>query len=267
MKESRWNNQISRIREQTNKELRGKLKMGLPAFTPAGTFASRKDTDLIDYTHLIVVDIDTTSEYVKDSVIVLCDSVDFVYSYFNSPSGGLKILCRVDSPPTYHRTFAFNQVKDFIEEHSKAKVDPSGKNLSRLCYVSSDPDLQYWPNCDKFHVNVDEFEKITPNVVSNGVISYDAQFCFDMAKMWLKNSGERYMQGNRNNYLHRLACILNRAGLQPSSIINVIVSNHSISQGMFEELKTTVNAVCRRNAYEFGSKPIMERKKQQFNLF
>lgn len=267
MKEERWEKQIERIREQTNKDLRSKLKMNLPAFTPSGTFAKRKDSELIDYSHLLVIDIDTTSQYVKDSVIILCDSVDFVYSYFSSPSGGLKLLVRVDSPPTYHRTFAFDQVKKFIEENSKAKVDSSGRNLSRLCYVSSDPELQYYPNCHAFEVEVDEFTRVQPNIVSNGVISFDAQYCFDMAKRWVKDSGCHYRVGNRNNYMHRLACILNRAGLPNSSIVNVIIANHNITPAMYEELKSTVSSVCRNNAHEFGTKPIMERKKEQSNLF
>ena len=71
MKEDRWSDEIKRIREQNNKDLRGKLKLGLPAFTPSGTFSKRKDSCLIDYSNLMVIDIDTTSDYIKDSVIML----------------------------------------------------------------------------------------------------------------------------------------------------------------------------------------------------
>jgi hypothetical protein len=258
---------IERIRSESNKTLKSELKKSLMAVVFSGTFTSRYDDKLKDYSHLVIIDIDTSSSQVIDSVVVLMDSVDFCYSYFISPSGGIKILIRVDSDARYHRDFAFIQIKEFIESNSLAKVDSSGKNLSRLCYVSYDPNLYFNPKASAFPVDTNKKEVEATRYVFEGEVSYDNEYCFSVAKKWLNDKGEFFRQGNRNNYLHKMSCILNRAGFPPDSIINTICQKHNINQEIYKELQITVNSVCRLNSSEFGTSPILERKKQQNKIF
>ena len=80
------------------------------------------------------------------------------YSCFIRPGGkGLKILVRVFSRPVLHKQ-AFNQVKDYYERELNVLIDPSGKDVTRLCFVSWDKLLYLNPSSAIFktYVNVVE---------------------------------------------------------------------------------------------------------------
>lgn len=115
---------------------RGKVK--LPGFTPAGTFTRRLDSDLIDHSDLVVLDFDKVENLCALRERVQIDK--HVVFVFLSPSGhGLKVGVHVShcTDKAAHRD-AWSMAAKHAETAWDAKADPSGKNVSRLCFVSDD---------------------------------------------------------------------------------------------------------------------------------
>ena len=117
-----------------------KLKAKLPSVTPAGYFEPRrKKADLQRHTGLVVLDLDhlTDASAVRDGAAMLSATV----AAFVSPSGdGVKALVAVEPVPhdsDTHET-AWRQVAAAYTEKLQVEVDPSGKDVSRLCYGSHD---------------------------------------------------------------------------------------------------------------------------------
>ena len=135
------------------------LKRSLPGFTPSGLFkGGRKLQHLKEYSGVIVLDLDDLSQDQLVSVRSRVEELKFTYSCFISPGGkGLKILVRVFSRPVLHKQ-AFNQVKDYYERELNVLIDPSGKDVTRLCFVSWDELLYLNPSSAIFmtYINVVE---------------------------------------------------------------------------------------------------------------
>ncbi len=128
-------------------------KKSLLAFTPSASFeGGRKIEFLEEYSGLIILDIDKLQPDQLAKLKKLSKSVVFTYSVFTSPSGkGLKILVRIDSKQKDHLT-AFNQVVKYYESSLNVPIDPSGKDITRLCFFSYDPELYINPNSPIFPV-------------------------------------------------------------------------------------------------------------------
>ena len=90
----------------------------------------------------------------------------------------------------------------------------------------------------------------------NRIEETNLQKIFEVAKSWMANKGQFYKSGNRNEYIYRITCILNRAGLSPDQIGYTISSNHAISESMYEEMVKTVKTACTTRSGEFRSKVI-----------
>ncbi|MEI7727625.1 MAG: VapE domain-containing protein, partial [Bacteroidota bacterium] len=146
-------------------------KKSLPAFTPSGLFeGGRKLEFLKEYTALIILDFDDLAQ--EDLIIAnqIAREIEYTYATFISPSSrGLKILVKVFSRPVFHKS-AFDQVKAFYEELLHHKVDPSGKDITRLCFFSWDEYLYQNPSATLFqtHINMveDDIEKVVREIES-----------------------------------------------------------------------------------------------------
>jgi hypothetical protein len=286
----KWKDQINEIRDCKTKVARSELKKYLPAVTWSGTFelkkeyvkkkgcyelVSKRDNHLLEYTGLIVIDIDNITPKEVLAIKKECQGDDFLYCCFVSPSGGIKLLYEVDAPAEYHKTASFGQLKEYVESIYDQEVDKSGKNVSRLCYISYDPEIYINKEYICFGVDIEAYDKkqkervvITHTMPQEGEVSYDLNFIWKVAKGWLDNKGEHYAVNNRNNYIHKMACILNRAGVHEDQINQLLTRNHSISKDMYGEMLTTVSGVSKRYRGEFGSKPIYDkRNKNKKSLF
>jgi len=286
----KWKEPIQEVRDCKTKVAKSELKKDLPAVTWSGTFElkkayvkkkgcfeliSKRDNHLLDYSGLIVIDIDNLKPKEVQAIKKECKDDVFLYACFMSPSGGIKLLYEVDAPPEYHKTASFSQLKKYVEDMYGQEVDKSGKNVSRLCYISYDPDIYVNKDYICFNVDVESYEQalkervvVVPSNHNQDEVSYDLGFIWNVAKGWLDNKGEHYAVNNRNNYIHKMACILNRAGVYEEQIKQLITKNHSISKDMYGEMCTTIEGVSKRYSGEFGSKPIYDkRNKNKPNIF
>lgn len=139
------------ISENNNKEY-SKQKKSLTAFTPSAMFIDgRKMNYLQEYSKIIILDIDKLDEKTLIKTKQMAINCDYTFSCFISPSGkGLKILVKVSSSISKHK-ISFEIIKQYYEKLLKVKIDPSGKDITRLCFFSYDENL-YLNNNSKTYI-------------------------------------------------------------------------------------------------------------------
>ncbi|MCK0134913.1 VapE domain-containing protein [Arenibacter sp. S6351L] len=218
-------------------------KRKLASFTPCGTFKnSHKASDLSVYSKLVVLDIDKLGE--RKIKQVKKSAIECLYSYavFISPSGtGLKILIKVDTDKDMHDV-AFEQVKNHYESLMGVEIDQSGKDVSRLCFVSYDPELYYNPESNEFKI-IDTF-----------YADYQSAIASTKGKF-------KFIEGERNNYIHFLACNCNRLGIPKTVTERFVLKDYGYDKT--EVLNTIKSAYM--NSAELTNKE--EGKKAQLEEF
>ncbi len=137
-------------------------KKQLPAYLFTGVpFDSRHKFDVCGYTSLLIIDVDHLDN--ANAIKTILKSDPFIISIWESPSGhGLKLLFYLEY--TYesdmadswiiHEHCAFPQVCDYISERYNICVDRTGGDITRLCFVSSDPDIHLKREFKPFQVSV-----------------------------------------------------------------------------------------------------------------
>lgn len=135
----KWANQIAALRATSGDEA-DRLKKLLPGILWAGTFTSRKNDGIENFSGYLCADIDK----VPDRIGNLHDTARHdpnAAAAFVSPSGtGIKIVFRVPiaADARQHRQH-FNAVRAHVTAIYGAKVDEAAKDVARLCFVSHDP--------------------------------------------------------------------------------------------------------------------------------
>ena len=147
---------IEVIRRTTNKAKINNLKEDLPSFTVSATFKDRRIKENVkDYNGLIHLDYDgiENPEQLKDEV----SKLETTFCAFTSPSGkGLKVFIKTNATLEYHEE-SFNKLKYLYDTCAGIDSDKSVKDVTRLCYASSDPYL--YLNNESIVFNVIEYLK------------------------------------------------------------------------------------------------------------
>jgi len=129
-------------------------KKSLLAFTPSALYnGGRKPENLIEYTKLIILDIDKIESNLSDikQKAIKCK---YTFCCFISPGGnGLKIIVRTDSSMTKHKE-VFIKIQNYYEKLLNVKIDPSGKDVSRLCFFSFDESLYLNKESETFKIKL-----------------------------------------------------------------------------------------------------------------
>lgn len=181
---------VEKIRITIDKNDRDELKKKLPVILFSGTFTSRRIAGLKEYSKIICLDFDNVVD-----IPTLSDELKrhpSAYSVFLSPSGtGVKALFPVSTED--HN----GHIKALFKEFPLA--DKSTKDVCRATFASYDPEL--WVNKDAV-----PYDKILKE-------AYTDEQKYENLKKWLENRGEQFVNGNRNNFLAKLAGAMNRFGL------------------------------------------------------
>lgn len=132
---------IEKIRSVQDKSERNRLKNKLQAFATSGTFSMRKADCLIKHSGLIQIDIDDVKNVEKTKAALITDKYTFLC--FTSPSGnGVKLLVKIKASAESHLQ-SFQELELYYKSKYGITIDPSTKDLSRLCFLSYDPNLYY----------------------------------------------------------------------------------------------------------------------------
>ncbi len=149
-----------------NKPEFDRRKRELEGVTFAGMFeGGRKLENLIEYSGFNILDIDKLDPVTLRNVFVQASRVQFTYACFRSPSNlGIKILVRTDNLASNH-TQAFDEIKSYYEQLLDITIDPSGKDITRLCFYSYDPDTYVNVNSQIFKTVIMKKNKEIEQVV------------------------------------------------------------------------------------------------------
>ena len=107
--------------------------------TFSGVFEKRNDADLIKHSSLMAIDFDHLENLQELKSQLLNDEYFETEMLFVSPSGdGLKWIIRIDMSEVLHSEY-FKATANYIKHTYNIKVDQSGKDVSRACFLPYDP--------------------------------------------------------------------------------------------------------------------------------
>ncbi len=137
--------QIDKVREAyaANMLERGNaLKKLLPVVTFGGVFSGRGAKTILSRSNLCVIDLDDVDA--PSGKVRLFNRDPHVVMAFVSPSGtGVKLVF-VNHPEAEHAD-VFRSAAEYLKTKYNLKVDESGKDISRLCFMSYDPEAFFNP--------------------------------------------------------------------------------------------------------------------------
>ncbi len=152
-----------------NKPEFDRRKRELEGVTFAGIFeGGRKLENLVEYSGFNILDIDKLDPKTLRNVFVQASRIPFTYACFRSPSNmGIKILVKTDNRASNH-TLAFDEIKFYYEQQLGITIDPSGKDVTRLCFYSFDPDTYVNVNSKIFKTDImkknNEIEQVVKQI-------------------------------------------------------------------------------------------------------
>jgi BT4734-like, N-terminal domain len=159
IRNGRWAKPIARIREKYVEVLRQAEKAGdpdphavakdavvalkktLPAVTFSGRFKIREGNGLDTHSGHICADIDKISPEDCLRLIEQFKNDPYIQAAFRSPSGwGLKVILSIQPDASKHNQ-SYLAVEGHIKRAYNRAIDGQSKELVRLCFMSSDPDM------------------------------------------------------------------------------------------------------------------------------
>ena len=230
---------IEAIRSTNDKVKINLLKESLPSFTVSATFNDRRIKENVnDYNGLIHLDYDGVDnpEQLKDEV----SKLETTFCAFTSPGGkGLKVFIKTNATLESHES-SFNQLRRLYDTYVGIESDRSVKDVTRLCYASSDTLL--YSNNESIEFDVIEYlkpEKITHQYTPEEAYNYTSNIF-------------TFSSGSRNVFTYTYACNTNKLGINENESIDYI-AKFSESDFTYDEIERTVKSAYKRNSTEFAT--------------
>lgn len=168
-----YSKEVSEAREylfEGNIEEYNRIKLGLPTVTFCGTFKNgHKAEECTHYNSLLVIDIDKLNELEMMTVAEALKQEPCIAAFWLSPSGkGYKGLVHLnydeilqELPQKEKHHMAFRQLFRYLLAKYNIDLDGSGKDISRLCFMSFDSSICIKEEAKVFDVQVED------NVITN----------------------------------------------------------------------------------------------------
>jgi hypothetical protein len=237
---------VDKAREAKTKKEADELKKKLPAVCFSGTFSKRKDSELLEHSGYIVLDFDNVEDMAQKRS-ELC-SIEYVTAVWISPSGkGLKALVQIEWK-TMHKEHFDALMNDMPD------IDKTGRNVSRLCFESYDPELYYNPNAETYKkLPVKKADKRLPQQTTTETISDDDKI-FQNLLTWMTSKGDAFREGERNHFVFKLAASCCRFGMMEETCYNLmmmhVTPDSSFSQ---KECRQAIRSAYRANMNQWNT--------------
>lgn len=141
IKDGRSKERVEKIRAGNKKE-----KLFLPCVLFSGEFTKRTDDSLFEHSGFMVLDFDHVDVARTKDTLALDE---YIYSCWISPSGnGVKALVEITNTERHEEHF--NALSKYFKGRYGFDVDQTGRNLSRMCYESYDPEIVIKGGYSKF---------------------------------------------------------------------------------------------------------------------
>ena len=137
IKSGRWQDECLKVMREKDENKRKELKRKIPGYTISGSFSYRSRKNLIKHTDLIGIDFDKV-ENINAAFDILCKD-QYSYAVFKSVSHlGLCAIVKIDGNKHLE---SFEGLQQYYFDNYNLTIDPTCKDITRLRYVSYDPDL------------------------------------------------------------------------------------------------------------------------------
>ena len=250
--------EIRNLIAQGNKAEADNKKKQLLAFTPSAVFSEKRQMPFLEmYSGFVHLDFDKLTQEQLQTAFAIISKISYTSLCFISPSGnGLKVFVEV-STELEHHDIAYLQVQKYYEDATGLKADPSCKDVTRLCFMSHDPNAYRTIQNEKFIVALPQFiqeqQSQTPTAIAPVVPIEKAEpedlnitFLFNQ-QIQFTNQKASYTDGNRNNFIYLLASNCNRVGLSQSDTEILCTQHFDLSE---REIKTAVNSAYSHHTQE-----------------
>ncbi|MDD4215384.1 MAG: BT4734/BF3469 family protein, partial [Bacteroidales bacterium] len=250
IKSDKYKQEIEQIRgliADNDKENADLLKKQLPAFTASGTFKnSRKAESLVEYSQILCLDFDKIDPSRYDMAFQKISAIPQTIACFRSPGGnGIKALLEVNTEPDQHE-MAYKQAISYYESNTGFPCDPKCKDITRLCFVSYDPDTYINESYKRLFIKPDS----TPPVARSSPVTTtpDYQALFSDCISFTEQKSQ-YIDGNRNNFIYLLASNCNRKGIPEDVALDLIIANFDLSE---HEIRASVKSAYNNHSADFA---------------
>jgi hypothetical protein len=251
IKSGKYESEINSIRYAMHSEklqLADELKSKLVGFTTSGTFGKqRKKEFLTSYSQIINFDFDHIPLEDLDNLITQINNCENTLASFISPRGeGLKVFVKINTDAEKH-AITYNQVANYYKDLTGFDFDAKCKDISRLCFVSYDPNIFVNENATIFEIKEEIVVEIKPKTKQiEQAISTDEKLdnCLKFTEQ-----KEQYYNGNRNNFIHLFASNGNRYGIDQADVLEYCITNFDLSE---TEIKNTVESVYKNQIADFA---------------
>lgn len=247
---------ISRLRSLEDKKAKNTIKLDLPAVTFNGTFTKRGKDHLKEPSGLMTLDFDDFQHEAeafafKEKLKTDC----YVLAAWISPSMGVKALYRIMNVKDDA------EFKKIYSEVAKkySNLDPSGKDISRLCFESYDPEIYVNIEAQLYSpVIVVEDEINNIGTVTNIPIT-DEDIIVNRILTWFEK--DIIDNSNLNTSIFILCSALNRFGVS-SSTATEFAFRYAKKEAPEKEVHNIVRSAY-KNTAEHGTKSFEDSKSKK----
>lgn len=248
---------ITELRLQTNKDKRNELKKKLPAVMFNGYFSRPNKQGLKKASGLMVLDFDEdlgTIEKAEEKKEILKGNPS-IFSAWVSPNYGVKALLRI------HTVVNDTQFKEIFRsaENDFPDLDPSGKDISRRCFESFDPNIYVNLEAEKYIPEVIT-EAITPidvGTVTNLPITEENEIANRLI-VWFK---KKFSTSERNNSIFKLASAFNDFGVSKQTATSYCL-NYVQKDFTQDEILKIIKSAYKKTG-QFGTKFFEDENKRK----
>jgi hypothetical protein len=240
-----YKNDIERLRQLPKNEYDIEKKK-LHAILFGGLAVNRTDNDINEPSGLMVTDYDHLPMEQYQRIWDKLKNDKHTVLMFRSPSGdGIKAVVSIPKSSKDDYRKRFKAYEEYIKEPEY--FDEKNSNISRLCFVSYDPDLYFNEAAEQFN-NINELEPFKRSERAPILPVTDEEKLTDIAFKWLdKKHG--YSKGNRNNSIYQFAGACCRFGVS-EGYCEYFAINHIINDDFdHSEAKAAIKSAYRTNIF------------------
>lgn len=244
---------INRLRNESNQEKKKEIKALLPAVTFNATFTKRSKKYIKEPSGLMILDFDDFNSIEESEKFKEDLAKDlYIYAAWISPSGGVKALYRI------------MYVKDddeFKAVYSQVarkypNLDKSGKDISRLCFESYDPEIYVNLEAEMFSPSIVLEEEINNIGTVTNIPITDNDAIVNRLIIWFeKNILDR---SNLNTSIFILASAFNKFGVDKQTATD-FGFRYAKSSAPEREVNNIIRSAY-KNTAEWNTKSFEDRK-------
>lgn len=234
-------------------------KQSMYCFGGAALFeGGHKKKDVTAFTRTVFIDIDKLSpEQIETMLAKIRADEHTLLCYVTISGKGIRVIARVEYSIEMNSLahegeayrFAFEMANGYYADLVGIEhTDMQCKDYSRLSILAHDPDVWYNPSATPFMVEVPEKRPV--GRPRKRITAQDAE---PQVEEWMRSLGKVYQMGERNDYIHTVACQMNRLGVDVDDCVEWAVETYEDAANDMTRVEiTTAVKSAYKNTDEHG---------------